>query len=98
MRQSTDHFGQPTTIGDAVIYAVKQSCDVTQHYGFVYGVMLIDEEYKLKIVSMRIRHSWDSGTGKYVFYKTTLTAQNFIKIPMTAVKKDILEELLKNLP
>lgn len=93
IRELKDNYDQPIALGDALLYAVKYSSSVSQHFAFVYGIELRGKRFILKVVSAR--KNW---RGVYSFYKTTLTARNFVRVPMELVHKDIKEELLKRLP
>lgn len=101
MKELKDNFGEAVNLGDALLYVVKHSSSVSQHYAFVYGIELHGTNYRLKVVAAKKRYSWDRDKGNYSnyrFYKTVLTAKNFTKVPMSAVHESVREELLKRLP
>lgn len=93
MREMRDSYDQAIALGDAILYAVKQSTTVSQQYAFIYGIETYNDGYRLKVVA--VHRTW---RGKLNFYKTVLTARNFIKIPMNCVPLPIKNELLKRLP
>jgi hypothetical protein len=101
MKALEDNFGEKISLGDAILYAVKKSTSVKQHYAFVYGIEKRGNTFILKVVAAKKHYSWDgniSNYSPYRYYKTTLTANNFTKIPMSAVHESVREELLKRLP
>lgn len=98
MKELTDNFGEKISLGDALLYAVKESTSVSQHYAFVYGIELHGTSYRLKVVACGQSYDWNQHKYTPSFYKTTLTAKNFTKVPMSAVHESVREELLKRLP
>lgn len=92
MQVVKDAYGQEVSIGDFLVHVTKGSEEIHIHYSVVYG--FIWRGYKnarMLVVSVTNKHY--GGTLDY--YRTSLTVDNFVRIPMEAVPAEIKEGLLK---
>lgn len=92
MQVIKDHFGNEVFIGDALVHVVKQSTSVGIHYSIVYGfIWRGDKHVEAKVVSVR-KHCWKKD--EYMFYRSTLTSNNFVKIPTDSIPLQLRTGLL----
>lgn len=86
MQVVKDHFGTEVFIGDAILHYVKNSTDVDIHYSIIYGfIWRGDNNYQAKVVSYNDRS---------IYYRATLTSNNFVRISLDMIPDDIKKKLL----
>ena len=97
MHELKDAYGSPVTLGDTIIYAVKNSTSVGIRYAVITGIHWNGTQYKpysLKIVAYTKRYDWQAHGYKPCVYRTTLTEVNFVK---ATIPEDVHKQLLEGI-
>jgi hypothetical protein len=91
MRTLKDAFDNEVNLGDTLIYSTRKGSGMYVRYAVVYGINLVYGRYQLKVKAYRKPYSFQHESKG--FYKTTLTANNFVKVPVETIPEKIRTQL-----